>query len=69
VLFCLLTLRWIRRHCVASGAGPRLFSNFFQMRQFSTKTQARAVSAVIDEINSRFGKGSIMYLSAEPMKM
>jgi hypothetical protein len=32
-------------------------------------TQARAVSNVIDEINARFGKGSIMYLSAEPMKM
>jgi hypothetical protein len=31
--------------------------------------QSRAVSAVIDEINARFGKGSIMYLSAQPIKM
>ena len=51
------------------GAGcPRTPSLLSPSRPHST-SQSRAVSAVIDEINARFGKGSIMYLSAEPIKM
>jgi len=31
--------------------------------------QSRAVQNTVDDINSRFGRGTIMYLSAEPIKM
>ena len=36
---------------------------------FSFRAQSRAVQNTVDDINSRFGRGTIMYLSAEPIKM
>lgn len=35
----------------------------------SPNPQAKAVEAVVKDINARFGKGSIMFLNSEPEKM
>lgn len=36
---------------------------------FFSHPQSKAIDAVVKDINARFGKGSIMFLNAEPEKM